>query len=98
MRRLLRLTAPLLCIAQLSLPTALASDSQRRGAPHPPAPPRPPAHGVVIRGEVFIGGYFYDPIWGPYPWWPRHAYPRYFPVYDARAEVRLQVKPRETAV
>jgi hypothetical protein len=98
MLRLLRVIAPLLCVALLSLPTTSAADAQRRGAPHNPAPPRPPAHGVVIRGEVFIGGYFYDPVWGPYPWWPRHVYPRYFPVYDSRADVRLQVKPRETAV
>jgi hypothetical protein len=95
MLRIFRLTTPLLFVALLSLPAAGAADAQRRGAPHPP---RPPAHGVVIRGEVFIGGYFYDPIWGPYPWWPRHVYPRYFPVYDARAEVRLQVKPRDAAV
>jgi hypothetical protein len=24
---------------------------------------------------VFIGGYFYDPFFGPYPWWPLEAYP-----------------------
>jgi hypothetical protein len=98
MLRIFRLTAPLLFVALLSWPTATAADAQRRGAPHPPPPPRPPAHGVVIHGEVFIGGYFYDPVWGPYPWWPRPVYPRYFPVYDYRAEVRLQVKPRDAAV
>ena len=97
MRQLLRHTLPLLCVALLSC-AAVVADAQRRGVPHPPAPPRPPAHGVVLRGEVFIGGYFYNPVWGPYPWWPRHVYPRYYPVYDYRAEVRLHVKPREAAV
>ena len=97
MRQLLRLALPLLCVALLSC-AAVIVDAQRRGAPRPPAPPRPPAHAVVLRGEVFIGGYFYDPVWGPYPWWPRHIYPRYYPVYDYRAEVRLHVKPREAAV
>jgi hypothetical protein len=49
---------------------------------------------VTIRGHVFIGGYFYDPHFGPYPWWHRGAYPYwYMPVFDARAEVRLRVEP-----
>jgi hypothetical protein len=53
----------------------------------------------VVRGRVFIGGYFYDPHFGPYPWWPRTAYPYwYFPVYDHRAELRVQATPREAAV
>jgi hypothetical protein len=43
---------------------------------------------------VFIGGYFYDPFFGPYPWWPRAAYPYwYFPVFDHRADVRIRVAP-----
>jgi hypothetical protein len=51
---------------------------------------------VVVRGHVFIGGYFYDPFFGPYPWWTRTAYPYwYFPVYDNRANVRLRVEPEE---
>ena len=29
-----------------------------------PAPP------VMVRGNVFVGGYFYDTAFGPYPWWP----------------------------
>src|SRR5262252_9709378 len=28
---------------------------------------RPTRPGVV----VFVGGYFYDPFFGPYPWWNR---------------------------
>jgi hypothetical protein len=97
MFRLPRLTGMLLGIALLLGAASVAGDPQRR-APHPPSPPHPPAHSVVIRGEVFIGGYFYDPLWGPYPWWPRRVYPRYYPMYDYRAEVRLQVKPNEAAV
>ena len=69
------------------------ADAQRRAVPrHPPHPER----AVVVRGHVFVGGYFYDPFFGPYPWWPRAAYPyRYFPVFDNRADVRLQVEPEE---
>jgi hypothetical protein len=69
------------------------ADAQRRPVPrHPPHPER----AVVVRGHVFVGGYFYDPFFGPYPWWPRAAYPyRYFPIYDNRADVRLQVEPDE---
>lgn len=53
----------------------------------------------MVRGHVFIGGYFYDPFFGPYPWWPRTAYPyRYFPVYDNRAEMRVDATPEEAAV
>jgi hypothetical protein len=52
------------------------------------------------RGEfVFIGGYFYDPFYGPYPWWGRPLYPYpYYPIYDTRAFVRLMVKPNTAAV
>jgi hypothetical protein len=51
------------------------------------------------RGPVFIGGYFYDPFFGPYPWWgpAAYAYP-YFPVYDDRAQARVLVTPKEAAV
>src|ERR1700736_7068656 len=39
--------------------------------------------GGRLHGPVFIGGYFYDPFFGPYPWWGPGAYPYpYFPVYD----------------
>jgi hypothetical protein len=27
------------------------------------------------RGRVFVGGYFYDPFYEPYPWWGPAAYP-----------------------
>jgi hypothetical protein len=59
--------------------------AQRRG---------PQGHSVV-----FIGGYFYDPFFGQYPWWTPGAYPYpYFPVYDNRAQVRLLVTPKTAAV
>jgi PEGA domain len=69
------------------------ADAQRPAVPRPPSPPK---HGVVMHGHVFIGGYFYDPMFGPYPWWPRTVYPYwYYPVYDHRADVRLHVTPKE---
>jgi len=48
---------------------------------------------------VFVGGYFYDPFFGPYPWWGpgAYAYP-YFPIYDNRASVRVLVTPKDAAV
>ena len=70
----------------------------RGGARRPPSAP-PLIHRTLpvptVRGQVvFIGGYFYDPYFGPYPWWPRTAYPYwYFPVYATRAEVRIQLEP-----
>jgi len=69
------------------------ADAQRRAVPRHPSHPE---HAVVLSGHVFIGGYFYDPFFGPYPWWPRTGYPYwYFPVYDNRAEVHLRVQPEE---
>jgi hypothetical protein len=49
---------------------------------------------------VFVGGYFYDPFFGPYPWWMRDRYPYpYFPIfYNQRADVRLAVTPDTAAV
>jgi hypothetical protein len=75
---------------------------QREAVRRPPPPPVHPPHRpppVVVRGRVFVGGYFYDPFFGPYPWWPRTAYPYwYFPLYDDRAEVSLKVTPKSAAV
>ena len=55
---------------------------------------------MAVRGEaIVIGGYFYDPFFGPYPWWGRHAYrPRYVPIYDYRAEVRVMATPKDAGV
>jgi hypothetical protein len=81
----------------LALPSIIAAQGRGGGGGgRGQAVPRPT---VVLRGHVFIGGYFYDPVHGPYPWWPRPAYPyRYFPVYDYRAEIRILATPREAAV
>jgi len=58
-----------------------------------------PHQGGGHHSVVFIGGYFYDPFFGPYPWWGFGAYPYpYFPVYDNRADVRVLVTPKEAAV
>lgn len=85
--------------ATLSSATAFA---QRR---QPPATGgRPPAtahrqHPVNRGSVVFVGGYFYDPFFGPYPWWSRWSYPYYYyPVYyDDRAVVRIEGVPDKLA-
>ena len=75
------------------------SPAQGRGGVRRPPPSPPVIHRTVpvptVTGHVvFIGGYFYDPFYGPYPWWPRTAYPYwYFPAYATRAEVRIQLEP-----
>jgi hypothetical protein len=84
-----RTTTTVAIVAALAI-IALTSDqvlAQHRGEPS------------RVRGPVFIGGYFYDPFFGPYPWWGpgTYGYP-YFPVYDDRANVRLLVTPKEAAV
>lgn len=76
-----------------------AAEPQRPGAPPRagrPAPRHPshPPPTTIVRGRVFIGGYFYDPVFGPYPWWRWPDYPYwYYPVYDARAELHIKVTP-----
>lgn len=75
-----------------------AGDRQARPRSGPP----PAAQGRPIsrtRTTVFVGGYFYDPFFGPYPWWPRTAYPYgYFPIFDNSADVRVQAKPKDVQV
>jgi hypothetical protein len=84
MRRYLPLAVATLCIAVLAASWPATAEAQRR---------------VRARGGVvFVGGYFYDPFFGPYPWWPRYAYPGYYPVYDDRANVRILATPRQAAV
>jgi PEGA domain-containing protein len=98
---------PFLLVAALALPAT--TGAQGRGEEHhapPPQPrvehhhlPTPPAPHWAVRGQVvFVGGYFYDPFYGPYPWWPRTAYPWYFPAFENRADVRIIATPKEAAV
>ena len=78
----------ILSLCVLSLLNPVTASAQRR---------RP--HSAVRGGVVFVGGYFYDPQFGPYPWWPPMAYPgQYYPMFDNRAELRVIVTPREAAV
>lgn len=94
MSLLSRFTASVVTIAMLALVLAIGAQAQGRSQRRPP-----PAAAVIVRGQVFIGGYFYDPVYGRYPWWPRSAYPYwYFPVYDERADLRLRVTPETAAV
>lgn len=83
-----------------------AADQARERRPddgHARARPREaprPAPRVTKRGTVvFVGGYFYDPFFGPYPWWPRPMPPVwYYPRFDYRAEVRIDCRERGAAV
>ena len=71
----------------------------QRGADRPPQAATPRPVRVVDRTRVvFVGGYFYDPYFGEYPWWPPVIYPHTRIVFDGRAQVRLQVTPRAAAV
>jgi hypothetical protein len=64
---------------------------------HPP--PMPPGHFPVRGHVVFVGGYFYDPHFGPYPWWAPNLYPyAYFPLTGVRADLRVLATPKEAAV
>jgi hypothetical protein len=79
---------PFVYLTMLALLVAAPAFAQRRFGP-------PLRRG----GFVFVGGYFYDPFFGPYPWWSPGAYPYgYFPQYDVSADVRVDVKPKEAAV
>lgn len=92
------LIAVCVLILSLALPAVAAAQGRGRGGGGGGGT-AVPRQTVVVHGRVFIGGYFYDPMFGRYPWWPRPAYPyRYFPVYDYRAEIRVLATPREAAV
>ena len=81
----------LLCVVLLSMAVSAGAAQRRRHGGWPAA--------VRGGGVVFIGGYFYDPFYGPYPWWPPAAYPfPYYPLFNNRAEVRVLVTPEEAAV
>jgi PEGA domain-containing protein len=71
-------------------------DEDRR---RPLAVPRPFSNPAQPARVVFVGGYFYDPYFGPRPWWSPIVYPyRWSPRFDGRAHVRLLVSPKHTAV
>jgi hypothetical protein len=92
MNRFPRFAAATISALVLLLMLPAAVGAQRRAVPRHPPHPQP---AVAVRGHVFIGGYFYDPFFGPYPWWPRTAYPYwYVPIYDRHAEIRLRVEPK----
>jgi hypothetical protein len=96
LHRVIILIASIAVLAAASWPEP--AWAQRRRPPSPPAHAQP-RHTVNRGVVVFVGGYFYDPAFGQYPWWPRAAYPYpYYPVYDDRAVVRVQVTPDEAAV
>ena len=81
-----RLTLLMASMAAVIMLWPGAADAQRR-------------HPVKPAGVVFVGGYFYDPFLGPYPWWPLNAYSfAYYPIDGDRALVRLLVTPNEAAV
>lgn len=113
MESIRRFARAVAAVALITAVLPLAADAQGRPGGQRPQPR--PAPGAVVRGPapewrvptrpgvsshlVFIGGYFYDPYYGPYPWWPRAVYPYpYFPVFDRRADVRVQVMPKTAAV
>jgi len=85
--------------ALATMPEAAGAQAQG-GRRAPPPPPRQAVRRPARKSQVvFIGGYFYDPFFGPYPWWPRHAYPGwYFPDFDDRAELKIVCRQRVAAV
>src|SRR3982074_77057 len=88
MRRRIIIMAAFVALIAINVLHPADALAQRRGG-----------HGGGPRGVVFVGGYFYDPFFGPYPWWGPGAYSYpYFPVYDDRAQVRVLVTPKEAAV
>ena len=93
MSRLTRCAALTISVLLLFLQFPNAAGAQARAVPRHPPHAAPP---VAVHGHVFVGGYFYDPFYGPYPWWPRFGYPYwYYPVFDDRADVKLRVTPEE---
>ena len=92
MTRTLRYVSPGLLALMLLMTLPAMVEAQRRAVPRTPRPPNI----AEVHGYVFVGGYFYDPMFGPYPWWPRTVYPHwYYPTNDQRAEVRLHVMPKD---
>jgi hypothetical protein len=72
MSRFSRLAGLLFVMLCVTVAVSVATAAQGRGG----ARRSPPRHAaVIVSGHVFIGGYFYDPFFGPYPWWTRSLYP-----------------------
>lgn len=96
MRRIIRILVVIACAAVVGAAWPSAALAQR-GKRSAPAVQR---HRPTVRGHVvFVGGYFYDPFFGPFPWWERGRYPyRYFPSYDDTAIVRIVATPKDAAV
>ena len=86
----------MVCLAMLAAMVPVSVHAQRRGGR---VPPNPPGHFAVRGHVVFVGGYFYDPHFGSYPWWGPGVYPYwYVPVYGVRSSVRVLATPKEAAV
>jgi hypothetical protein len=77
-------------------PTQQPGDRDRdRGRQPRAVPARPPA----VHGRVFGRGYYYDPLIGPYPWWPYGVHPYWYaPLYDNRAWLQIKATPTDAAV
>lgn len=97
-----RFTVSALVLSLLAGPLLLPAPVEaqgRGGQARPRSGPPPVASRPIVRSNVFVGGYFYDPFWGPYPWWSRGAYPYgYFPVFNNSADVRVLAKPKDVQV
>ena len=86
----------IICLALLTATVPVSVHAQRHGGR---VPPNPPGHFAVRGHAVFVGGYFYDPHFGPYPWWEPGVYPYwYFPLYGVQASMRILATPKEAAV
>jgi hypothetical protein len=94
MHRTARFLVLILVVAAADCSTV--ARAQRRS----PEPAHAVARPAVRRAAVvFVGGYFYDPYFGPYPWWVRGSYPfGYYPQYAERAIVRVIATPPTAAV
>lgn len=74
MRHIRRVAIVMTCLCAMAALQPGAAFAQRQRSLPAPSSARP--HRPVTRSAVvFVGGYFYDPFFGPYPWWVRHAYP-----------------------
>jgi hypothetical protein len=83
------------CILAAAFAALMAWPSSALAQRDEPVHRRPATRGNV----VFVGGYFYDPFFGPYPWWAQRVYPyAYFPRYGDTAVLRITATPKDAAV